>query len=136
MSMKRLRDSSIRAKLNLLGTMTAGIALILACVMFVMNDVSATKQAMVQHLNTLADVLGGNCIAALTFNDPKAANDVLASLRFEPTIHVARVYDRQGRPFATYESHKGRFPLPSSESVVQPGHVFKSDGTLEIVAPI
>jgi signal transduction histidine kinase len=136
MSMKRLRDSSIRAKLNLLGTMTAGIALILACVMFVMNDVSATKQAMVQHLNTLADVLGGNCIAALTFNDAKAANEVLASLRFEPTIHFAVVYDRQGQLFATYKSDERGVAMPSSEAVGQQGHVFRRDGTLQIVASI
>ena len=115
--MKKLRDSSIRAKLNLLGTLTAGIALILACIMFVMNDVSATKDAMVQHLNTLADVLGSNCITALTFNDSKAANDVLASLRFEPTIHVAVVYDRRGQTFATYQSEAGRVTMPSSQAV-------------------
>lgn len=134
--MKRLQDSSIRAKLILLGTLTAGIALILACIMFVMNDVSATKDAMVQHLNTLADVLGGNCVAALTFNDSKAANDVLASLRFEPTIHVAIVYDRQGHPFATYKSEAGGVAMPASQAVAEPGHVFRRDGTLQIVASI
>ncbi len=134
--MKRLRDSSIRAKLNLLGTMTAGIALILACVMFVMNDVSATKHAMVQHLNTLAEVLGGNCIAALTFNDAKAANDVLASLRFEPTIHFAVVYDRHGRPFATYNTEEREISTSFSEAVGQQGHVFRRDGTLQIVASV
>jgi two-component system NtrC family sensor kinase len=133
---KKLRDSSIRAKLNLLGTLTAGIALTLACVMFVMNDVSATKDAMVQHLNTLADVLGSNCIAALTFNDPKAATDVLASLQFEPTIHVAVVYDRHGHPFATYKSETGDAAMPSSQVLGQPGHVFRRDGTLQIVASI
>jgi two-component system, NtrC family, sensor kinase len=136
MRLKPLRDSSIRAKLNLLGTLTAGIALVLACIMFVMNDVSATKHAMVQHLNTLADVLGGNCIAALTFNDSKAANDVLASLRFEPTIHFAVVYDRQGQPFATYKSEDASVEMPSSEAVGPQGHVFRRDGTLQIVAPI
>jgi len=134
--MKKLRDSSIRAKLNLLGTLTAGIALILACIMFVMNDVSATKEAMVQHLNTLADVLGSNCIAALTFNDSKAANDVLASLRFEPSIHVAVVYDRRGHPFATYKSKAGGTAMPSAQALSQPGHAFRRDGTLQIVAAI
>jgi two-component system, NtrC family, sensor kinase len=134
--MKKLRDSSIRAKLNLLGTLTAGIALILACIMFVMNDVSATKDAMVQHLNTLADVLGSNCIAALTFSDSKAANEVLASLRFEPSIHVAVVYDRKGQPFATYKTEPGGTAMPSAQAVTQPGHVFRRDGTLQIVAAI
>src|SRR5688500_1576056 len=102
--MKRLRDSSIRTKLNLMATVTAGIALCLACVMFVANDASAAKTTMVEHLGTLADMLGSNCVAAITFDDPKAANDVLASLQFEPTILAAGVYDRTGQFFATYET--------------------------------
>ena len=55
---KQLRDSSISVKLNLLGTLTAGIALFLACVMFVMNDASTTKAAMVEHVVTLAETEG------------------------------------------------------------------------------
>src|ERR1700730_12769601 len=100
--MNLLRNLSLRAKLNLLGTLTAAMALFLACIMFVMNDVSATKAAMVQHLSTLADLLGGNCIAALTFNDPKAADDVLASLRFEPMFHVAGVCRLQALPLSAF----------------------------------
>jgi two-component system NtrC family sensor kinase len=134
--MSLLKNLSIRAKLNLLGTLTAAMALLLACIMFVMNDVSATKAAMVQHLSTLADVLGGNCIAALTFNDPKAADEVLASLRFEPMIHVAGVFDRQGKRFAAYENQEGAFPLPLAETIARPGHHYGADGTLQIVAPI
>jgi signal transduction histidine kinase len=134
--MKKLRDSSISAKLKLLGTLTAGIALFLACIMFVMNDVSTTKVAMVEHVETLADVLGGNCIAALTFNDPKAASEVLASLRFEPSIRVAVVFDRQGHPFATYQREDNGVALPSPDAAARPGYSFRSDRTLEIVAPI
>ena len=134
--MNRLKNLSIRSKLNLLGTLTAALALLLACILFVMNDVSATKAAMVQHLSTLADVLGGNCIAALTFNDPKAANDVLASLHYEPMIHVAGVFDRQGTRFAAYENRAGAFELPPAEAIARTGHSFGSDGTLQIVAPI
>ncbi len=134
--MPRLRDSSISAKLKLLGTLTAGIALFLACIMFVMNDASTTKEAMVEHVVTLADVLGGNCIAALTFNDPKAAGDVLASLRFEPSIRVGVVFDRQGRPFATYQNAKSAAAPPASDTTAHPGHAFLPDRTLQIVAPI
>jgi signal transduction histidine kinase len=134
--MNLLKDLSIRAKLNLLGTLTAAMALLLACTMFVMNDVSATKDAMVQHLSTLADVLGGNCVAALTFNDPKAADDVLASLRFEPMIHVAGVFDNKGRRFAVYENRDFAFSLPSADAIAQSGHSYEPDGTLRIVAPI
>jgi C4-dicarboxylate-specific signal transduction histidine kinase len=72
----------------------------------------------------------------LTFNDSKAANDVLASLRFEPSIHVAVVYDRRGHPFATYKSEAGGTAMPSAQALSQPGHAFRRDGTLQIVASI
>ena len=134
--MKQLKNLSIRGKLNMLGTLTAAMALFLACIMFVMNDVSATKAAMVLQLTTLADVLGGNCVAALTFNDPKAANEVLDSLHFEPTIRVAGIFNRQRQRFAAYEQDKQNFPLPSAEVVDRPGHSFEPDGTLQVVAPI
>src|SRR5260221_7311827 len=133
--MRRLRDISIRTKLNLLVTLTAGIALALACAMFVTNDTRATKASLVQHLSTVADVVGGNCIAALTFDDPKAANDVLASLRFEPTIHFACVYDRRGQTFATYQTD-GQFIPPPLEAVAAAGHLLESDGKLQIVAHV
>lgn len=134
--MNPLRDTSIRAKLNMLGTLTAAMALFLACILFVMNDVSATKAAMVQHLSTLADILGGNCAATLTFNDPKAANEALASLRFEPMIQVARVFDRRGELFATYETEGQNFPLPSDAEIADSGSNFLPDGTLRVVAAI
>lgn len=133
--MKHIRDSSIRTKLNLLGTVTAGIALCLACVMFVFNDAAAAKDALVKHLSTLADILGSNCIAPLTFNDPQAAKDVLTSLRFEPTILAAGVYDHDGQFFALFGANTDTSLLPET-GVVKVGHTFESDGTLKIVAAI
>ncbi len=134
--MKQLRDYSIRSKLNLLGTGTAGIALTLACVVFVINDTSAAKAMMVKQLSTLADMLGGNCIAALTFDDPKAATDVLASLQFAPPIVAASVFDRDGKPFANYVTGKRAPLLTRSKTAMQPGYAFEADGTLVIIAAI
>ncbi|MDB5391096.1 MAG: zraS 2 [Planctomycetaceae bacterium] len=134
--MKQLRDSSIRTKLNLFGTVTAGIALCLACVTFVISDVSAAKAAMVKHLITLADILGSNCIAALTFDDSNAAKDVLASLQFEPTILAASVYDHKGQQFSSYETSTSASILPQSETDAKEGSVFESDGTLKIIVII
>ncbi len=91
---------------------------------------------MVQHVRTLADVLGGNCVAALTFDDPKAANEVLASLRFERIIQDAVVSDHTGKNFAAY-NHDGQATVPLPPEVgAEPGHRFETDGTLQIVAPI
>jgi signal transduction histidine kinase len=134
--MNLFRNLSIRAKLNLLGTLTAAIALLIACILFVANDVAATKSAMVRNLTTLAEVLGDNCIAALTFNDANAATDVLRSLQFEPSVRVAGVFDRQGQRFAVYEHNGPPALLLDEEANETVGPKFESDGTLQIVAHI
>jgi signal transduction histidine kinase len=134
--MNPLRDSSIKAKLNLLGMLTAATALILACLMFVANDVSATRTDMVKHLTSLADVLGGNCISALKDENPKAAVLVLASLEYEPMIQVATVFNRRGFRFATYQTPGRTLLLPAEEATTRPGYSFEPDGSLQIVATI
>lgn len=134
--MKLLRDSSIKAKLSLLGMLTAATALVMACLLFVVDDLSANKAAMVQHVSTLAEVLGGNCAAALTFNDPKAADDILASLRYEPMIQVASVFDRRGERFASYQAAGRTAVQIPVEATVRSGYRFEPDGALQIVTTI
>lgn len=134
--MNFFRNLSIRAKLNLLGTLTAAIALLMACILFVANDVAATKSAMARHLTTLAEVLGDNCIAALTFNDANAATDVLSSMQFEPTVRVAGVFDRQGQRFAVYQHNGHSTQLAAEEAKESVGSTFESEGTLQVVAHI
>ncbi|HEY2251986.1 MAG TPA: ATP-binding protein [Planctomycetaceae bacterium] len=134
--MNILKHLSIRAKLNALGMLTAGTALLLACLVFVLNDVSATKTGMVQHLSALADVLGGNCAAALTFDDSKAAGDLLTSLRFEPAVRFGCIFDRHGREFAMFPGSGGTQSIRRFDARRKAGHVFEPDGTLLVVAKI
>ena len=54
-----------------------------------------------------ARVLAENASAALAFGDQKAAGELLQSLRNSPDILVAALYDKNGRPFATYHRDGG-----------------------------
>jgi signal transduction histidine kinase len=134
--MKPLRDFSIKAKLSLLGMLTAATALVLACLLFVVNDLSATQTAIVQRQTSLARILGANCAAALTVNDSKAADDVLTSLQHEPMIQAAVVFNRRGERFAAYETPGSPYRKIPVEASVRTGHSFEPDGTLQIVAAI
>ena len=102
--MRSFRDLSINAKLNLSALVAGGTALLLASAVLIFNDANLIRSSKVQQLSALAKVLGANSTAALTFDDPAAAKELLKSLEVQPTIRYACVFNAKGRVFATYRS--------------------------------
>jgi PAS domain S-box-containing protein len=129
--MRSLRDFPIRAKLTALLVGLVGLVLV-ACAAFVINDVRALRASMAHNLAALADVLGGNIETALTFRSPRDAALVLSSLRLDPTVASACIYDSDGKVFAKYpaETADRDFPNTLEPDGVRLGddgfiHVFK-----------
>jgi signal transduction histidine kinase/AmiR/NasT family two-component response regulator len=135
---KFLRDSSIRTKLRLLMIVVVGLALSLAVTTFMANDVRLIRQSKVRQLTALADVLASHAQAAIEFHDPGTAAEVLRSLRFQPTVEFAVLYDVQGRPIAAYspagESAARLGPPPALPNYL--GHVFDADGFLDVARSV
>lgn len=100
--MSRISDLPIRRKLTLSIMLTSIAALLLSSTAFVAYDVTLFRREMVEKLASLAGVAGNNTVAALEFSDPKSAADTLSSLRAEPNLIAALVFDRSGRVFASY----------------------------------
>ena len=75
--MPSFRNLSIRRKLTLIVMITTCTAILLACLAFLAFDIHTERQFRARDLETLAKVLGSNSTAALTFNDPAAAREVL-----------------------------------------------------------
>ena len=130
--MRALKDLSIKTKLNLLVWVACGVALLLSTGAFVLNDIHLIRASKVQQLSALAKVLGFNSTAALTFDDPTAAGELLSSLSLQPTVQFACLYNAQGKVFAVFRSAQGRAlaapPLPREE-----GHRFVPGGHLDVV---
>ncbi len=53
-------------------------------------------------LSTLCKIMGRNSIAAITFNDPKPAEETLESLSQVPDVVNAAILTKDGKIFATY----------------------------------
>jgi PAS domain S-box-containing protein len=128
--MRPFRDWSIRYKLTGLFVTMASIAALTVSVAMGTFDFFGLRRAMSQDLGLLAEVLARNSTAALTFRDAKAAQDVLAALRAEPSITAACIYTDDGKPFATYvrEKNGATFtpPLPSDNvTVFENGRLFE-----------
>ena len=127
--MKLLRDLSIKRKLTLI-TMTASIvALILACAVFLVEEVFSARASMVRSLTILADVIGANSTVALAFDVPEEGETTLSALRAESHIVAAGIYKADGQMFATYVrqgTQIKQWPSPPSEEV----HRFVENGLM------
>ncbi|HXC99215.1 MAG TPA: PAS domain-containing protein, partial [Verrucomicrobiae bacterium] len=100
--MSFIERASIKRKQMLIVMLITSVALLLACAAFGAYEVLNFRKTMLRNLTTLAEIVGDNSAVALDFNDPKAAEETLASLRVEPNITGACIYDKAGHVFAQF----------------------------------
>ena len=100
--MPRFRNFSIQKKLIAIITMTAAIALLLACSAFMNYELETYRSTSAARLQTMAQMIEGTSTAALAFGDKRAAGETLATLRRQPQILEGGLYGRDGAPLASY----------------------------------
>ena len=128
------KDFTIDAKLTLLVILAGSMALLLSCIAFVTNDVYTIRSSMVRQMTALASVLGSNSTAALSFQDAQAASEVLGSLRQQPAVEFACIYDAAGKDFASYHPTATAFQAPAMPTEL--GYAFTDSGHLDVVLEI
>jgi two-component system, sensor histidine kinase and response regulator len=116
----KLFSPSFLRKLTLLVLGATVLALAMASLALVLYERHSFQSARSNELSLLADTLGANTAASVAFNDPKTAKDMLDTLRADPNIVTARLYDNSGHIFAQYSL------MPHSPGDVTPR--FHSDG--------
>ncbi len=97
-----VRNISIKSKLRVMTMVTVGAALALALVAVIGYDYMAFRQVLRSNLTILAEIVGENSTAALTFSDPKSATEILGGLKGQPRISSACIYSPDGKIFAVY----------------------------------
>jgi len=93
---------SVRTKLLVLMLATTGVALVVAVAALVVYDLRTYHERWIADLTTQAEILGRSSIAAVAFDDKRAARENLDLLRVRPAILAAAIYDEHGLPFASY----------------------------------
>jgi PAS domain S-box-containing protein len=78
------------------------VAVLVACTVFATYDILDTRRSMAQDLGTLAEIVGSNTSAALTFSDRESAHQLLSSLAAKPHIVEACIYLLDGTVFDCY----------------------------------
>ncbi len=104
---RELRSWSIRTKLTWLMVLVSLTVLFLASVGFLLLHSFILSYRSLSNVSALARVVGQNCVAAITFQDPEAARETLAALDRVPDIREAYVLRPDGSIFASYCAHCG-----------------------------
>src|SRR5688572_11856837 len=112
--MRFLRNLPIKRKLTVIIMLTSGVALLLACLAFVIYEQVTFRRTMAAELSVLTDMLDDNVAAGLTFNDSKSIETALNSLNAHEHILAAAVFDRSGKQVAKYQRKDlaDIFPIP------------------------
>ncbi len=95
-------DQSIKKKLMLVVSMTAGIVVLVAFLFSTINDANSARAVAKKDLITLADVIARNSASAITFDDAVAAKVTLDALQADSSILTAEIINKQNNQFASY----------------------------------
>ena len=108
-----LRHLPLQRKLVSYNFLTSLAVLLLSSLVLLVYETRTSKQTSVRNLATLGEIIASNSTAALIYDDPALGNELLATLRAEPDVIAAALFDKQGRPFATYNARHGRNEAPA-----------------------
>lgn len=107
---------SIRTKLVSAVMATTLAALLVSIAIIIGYDLRSYHRSLINDLATQAELVGHMTSAALTFDDPRLANENLALLRTRPQVRAAAIYDANGDLFASYRAHDEVRPMPAQLS--------------------
>jgi len=124
---------SIRGKLTAIIMLTSASAMLLACALFVAQHVVDERADLDMQLQSFGRLIAAHSDAALTFSDPKAAEEILSALRAKPSFLAGRIYTDRGVPFATYLNGRG-VSVPGAPGTND--GIIRRDGRVEIFLPI
>src|SRR5579863_5262825 len=98
----RYRNLAVKHKLRLIILFAVVAAVVPASIAVVSYDQLAARQAMLSDLDALAEIVGSNSTAAVTFGDRRAAEELLSGLKAKKHLVAALLYSENGELFAGY----------------------------------
>jgi len=96
------KDLSIHKKLVLIILVNLIVALSFVSVIFVIYDREESQTSLINEVKVLTEVIAQRSVAALTFNDKRAAKSNLESLKHKRSILQACLYLNDGLLFQQY----------------------------------
>ncbi|WP_296225592.1 putative bifunctional diguanylate cyclase/phosphodiesterase [Ralstonia sp. UBA689] len=126
----RLGQSMVRA--NMVG---AGAALSIAGFLLIVFQFIALHAALVRDVHVQARIIGANSVAALLFNDRRAADETLGALGSSPSLRAAGVFTALRKPLALYQ-HGDAASVQAPDAAMLREADVSTLTTLEVVEPV
>jgi signal transduction histidine kinase len=101
---------SVRIKLILTALTTTFVALVVTTVAMLVYDLKSFQRGWVDDLTTQAVLVATASAPAISFNDPRAAQQNLGLLRVRPEIQAGAIYTANGALFASYVQTAAELP--------------------------
>src|SRR5271156_5134529 len=112
------RNSSIGEKLKRIILVICGVSILMACSALAVYNAVKFRTQLASSLASAAAIAGSNSTAAPGFSGAQSAIESLSSLRAQPHVVEACIYNRAGSVFAKY-ARRGAdpgFPPPTRQS--------------------
>ncbi len=97
-----LRDTSIQRKIMKVILLTCAVVLAVMCIAYIILEYVTYRESVYEHTKTLGSVIAANSSAALAFDSPKDATEILSAFKAERNVVAACLYDVSGEIFAVY----------------------------------
>jgi signal transduction histidine kinase/ActR/RegA family two-component response regulator len=104
--MTPFRDLSIRRKLLLLTLTSTTVALALASSGFLGWDIVQFRSEARRDMAAQSAIIAENSGAPLTFGDDRVAGEILGTLRVQPRVELACLYQRGGALLTSYQRER------------------------------
>lgn len=113
----KLRDLPIQRKLLRINMLTCAVVLTLMAITYMAFEYYSFRKTVQDSVTTMARVVGLNSCAALAFDSPKDAAEILSALKADPNIKAGCIYTMEGNIFAKYPANVSAtvFPAPVYE---------------------
>ena len=98
---------SLKQKITALILAASCLVLLLSSTIFVGSQVITYKRLTVSELNAVAGIIASNVSAAVVFDDPASAEEMLRVLGAKPGLVWARILRPDGSLFAAHEARPG-----------------------------
>jgi PAS domain S-box-containing protein len=99
--MSLLKDAPVRKKLMVISLLIVGIAVLFSFIL-VIGKLHTQRTILLNELTIQAQIIGRNISAALLFKDHKTAEENILSLKINPKVMYAAIYDKQNKIFVSF----------------------------------
>ena len=149
--MPLIKNLSIRNKVIAINLASCLVVLVFASLVFIGTTTILYRHALLDELESIADMVGHNSRAALVFNDREGAKAILAALASKRNVTIAQISTKDGVVLAQYRAQQTDQALSEGRGSGQFGHsaqlaqasrepVFHDigflDGLVDITVPI